>query len=594
MKCDPTQPVMGRNRVGIILALVATLLGSKAEAKLPPALRGPIATVGERTVEAIDIERAALSLGAVPPNGMTARAWRRTLLERCVDRELLAAEAERRGLTDDPQVDRAVTLREFTILMGALYQRVLVPAIQPTPAEFDSIKSAGRYRWLDLDYILLRDGSDMERQRLAQKIAFNAKKGARWDSLAKIYSGHPPSAAAGGHFGPVLVKDLDPASQESMRNAKVGDVFGPYSGPYGHEVYKVHGWVEVGDDSTMRLVVEERTRLIYENYYNSVFRKYHLVADTLNARNAIQIFRDEPPDSILASLRPDGTRPGLGIRPAVGIVARAEGVGVTIAELIQIGRPGSTFSDRIPIHDIHDLLVSAARVVLHGLVVRDARERGLDKDPVLARQLRLAQDEVATRTMVARARPADPSATALRAYIEKNASRYQRPAARTARVAMFFSADSARETLKAWNGIGFPPDSTLKEHGYRLRNHAEPGGLFPQQVATLAVPEGSSDPLSLALRALSPGQFAPATQTIQGWAVAMMTGRVEAGPLSPEEAAPRALRDWREEMENKWVNDQLERLRAKTPVSVVPARLEAVRYATPSPRTPAAKKRAAR
>lgn len=74
----------------------------------------------------------------------------------------------------------------------------------------------------------------------------------------------------------------------------------------------------------------------------------------------------------------------------------------------------------------------------------------------------------------------------------------------------------------------------------------------------------------------------------------MMTGREEAAPLSPEEAAPRALRDWREEMENQWVIDQLERLRAKTPVNVVPARLEAVRLASPAPSAPSSRKRAAR
>ncbi|HEU4724507.1 MAG TPA: peptidyl-prolyl cis-trans isomerase [Candidatus Eisenbacteria bacterium] len=586
--------VVGRVAALVLLAAAAVVAPRGAEAKVPPALRGPIATVGERTVEAVDIEQAALSHGVDPPKGMTPRAWRRTLLDRCVDRELLALEAERRGIVDDPDVDRNVTMREFTILMGALYQRVLVPGIQPTPAQFDSIKATGRYRWLDLDYILLRDGTAQQRRAIAVMIATRAKEGARWDSLARMYSGHPPSAAAGGHFGPVLVKDVEPAAHDSLRTAKVGDIFGPFSGPYGHEVYRVHGWIDVPDDSTMKIVVEERTRLVYENYYNAILRKYHLVADTLNAKNAIQIFRDEDPDSILASLRPDGTRPGLGVRPGVGIVARAEGVGVTIADLIKIGRPGATFTNRIPIHDIRDLLVSAARVVLHELVVRDARERGLDKDPVLARQLRLARDEVATKTMVARARPADPSAAQLRAYIEKNASRYWRPAARTARVALFPTADSAMAVLKAWNGVGFPPDSVLTAIGFRVRENAPPGALFTGQVGKQSIPERSNDPLSLALRALAPGQFAPVTATVQGYAVAMMTGHEEAAPMSPDEAAPRALRDWREEKEDQWVDDQLERLRAKTPVSVIPARLEAVRIAPTPANTPTPRKRASR
>lgn len=586
----------------LAITLLAAISGfsGNAEAKSPPALRGPIATIGdsERTVEAIDIQQAALSLGVAPPAGMTPRAWRRTLLDRCVDRELLALEAERRGLPDDPEVHERVASREYSILIGELYQKVLVPGITPTPAEFDSIKAAGRYRWMDLDLILLRDGSAMDRKRIAEKIVWNARRGARWDSLAKVYSGHPPSAAAGGHFGPVLVKDLEPASQESLRTAKVGDVLGPYSGNYGHEIYKVRGWIDVGDDSTMALVVEERRRLLFENYYNAILKKYHLAADTVNARQAIQIFRDESPDSILASLRPDGTRLSLGVRPAAGIVARVDGIGVTVADLIKIARPGASSGNRIPIHDIHDILASSARVVLHRLTVRDAKERGLDKDPVLARRLRLARDEAATKVMVARARGADPTETQLQAYIEKNAARYRRPAARTARVAMFASVDSARQTLKAWNGVGFPADSTLKQLGFRIRGTIRAGMPWPGQVATMSIPDGGDDPLSMGVRALSPGQFAPVTETAQGYAVVMITGLEEAGPLPPNEAAPRALRDWREEMEDRWVTEQLEKLRAKTPVNVVPARLEAVRVASATqaakPAAAAARKRAAR
>src|SRR5690349_11806773 len=108
-----------------LLALVA--FATAASAKLPPPLRGPVATVGDRTVEAIDIENAAKALGLEPPHGETARAWRRLLLERCVDREILAAEAERRGLGDDPGVKRDVTERDYDLLMRLVYEKDLLP-----------------------------------------------------------------------------------------------------------------------------------------------------------------------------------------------------------------------------------------------------------------------------------------------------------------------------------------------------------------------------------------------------------------------------------------------------------------------------------
>ncbi|HET9950368.1 MAG TPA: peptidylprolyl isomerase [Candidatus Eisenbacteria bacterium] len=569
--------------VSALLAAVALApLGGAAPvswAKAPPALAGPIATVGNRSVEAVDIQRAAGALGYDPPRGMTAKAWRRTLLDRCVDRELLGAEAERRGLPDDPDVKRERIEREYGIFMQVLYEKDLFPGIVPKPAEFDSIKASGHYRWLDLYYILLRDDATGSRRPVAEKITERARLGARWDSLAKIYSGHPPSAAAGGHFGPILVKELEPVSQDSIAHASPGSVFGPYSGPYGHEVYKVGGWFDMDDDSLMRLLVDERTRQIYQYYWDRVLKKYHFAVDSLNAARAMTILRSETPDSILASLSPDGTRKGLGVRTEVGIVARADGETVTIADIIR--RSGASTNQRglIRVRDRREFDTLAGRVLLHGLVVRDARDRGFDKDPAVARRLRLVRDETATKTMVARARPADPSPAVLADYIQKNASRYQKPAMRIARVAMFADADSARAALRAWNGIGFPPDSTLNAMGLRVRatGPVEPQTLFPGQTAIVAVPEASSHPLSLSLRALAPGQFAPATRLVSGWAVAMMTGREESAPLSEKDAAPRALRDWREEMENRWVTELLERLRAETPVKVVPARLDAVR-----------------
>jgi hypothetical protein len=573
-----------------VLAIVAAahfVAPAVARAKVPPALRGPIATVGDRTVEAIDVEHAAMALASDQPRGVTARAWRRTLLERCVDREILAAEAERRAIADEPEIRRAITEREYAILMPLLYSKELVPGILPTPDEFAAIKAAGHYRYLDLYYILLRDDPTGGRRAIAEKIAARAKMGARWDSLAKIYSGHPPSAAAGGHFGPVLVKDLDPVSQDSIAHASPGSIFGPYSGPYGHEIYKVGGWFDIDDDSLMRLLVDERTRLISQNYWDRVLQKYHFAVDSLNAVRAMAILHSEAPDSILASLGPDGTRASLGIRPPVGIVAHADGVSITLADILRSGGSATGEENRVIVHDRRYFDTLAARVILHGLIVRDIRDRGYDKDPVVARRLRLARDEVATRAMVDRARPADPDSTALRAYIAKYASRYQRPARRIARVAIFANADSARRALRAWNGIGFPPDSVLQSGGFRIRARARLGTVFPKNVATVSIPEGSSDALSMSLRSLAPGQFAPATQLVQGWAVAQMTGREEAAPLTEKEAAPRALRDWREEMENKWVTDLLERLRATTPVAVVPARLDAVRLAPPPAATSA-------
>lgn len=203
-----------------------------------------------------------------------------------------------------------------------------------------------------------------------------------------------------------------------------------------------------------------------------------------------------------------------------------------------------------------------------------------------------------TLAMVRRARPADPTPQALAAYIQKNAARYRRPAMRLASVAIYSNVDSARAALRSWNGVGFPSDSTLLAMGFRARRPyagsagLELSNLYPQQFGTVALAETSTDPLAMTLRALAPGQFAPVTAVTQGYAVAMMTGKQDPAAMSETEVAPIALRDWREEMENQWVTDQLERLRATTPVSVFPNRLEAVKIA-PTPQAGPSKRRTA-
>jgi hypothetical protein len=559
--------------------------GTAAFAKLPPSLKGPIATVGDRTVEAIDVERAGQALANHPSRQTTPRAWRRFLLNRCVDRELLAAEAARRGLAKDPAVARRIAGREYLVLKRELEAKVLIPDITPSPEEFARIKKEALYQYIDLYYILVRDDATGVRRTLAEKIARRARAGGAWDSLARLYSGHPPSAAAGGHFGPTLIRDIDPSAQKEVIAGAPGDVFGPYSGPYGHEVYKLGGFIPMDDDSLMRLLVDERTRQIWSRNDARLLEKYHFAPDTTNARLALRALASEAPDSILATLGPDGTRPALGLRAPLGILARADGESVTVADVFRITPPAINERGVAHVRNEAALAVLTARVLIPTLLVRDAEERGLDRDPLVARELRLIRDEEATKAMVAGARPPDPDAAALRAYVETHAARYRWPLARRVRVVMFANPDSARAALKQWNGIGVPADSVLARMGFRTVPRPDVDNIFPGGTGAPTLYDDRTDPLSRSVRGLDVGQFAPVTAVPQGWAVIVVTGREEPRPMTEEEAAPRALRDWREEAEDQWVSDLLVKLRSKTAVQVVPARLEAVRLLLESSET---------
>lgn len=130
--------------------------------------------------------------------------------------------------------------------------------------------------------------------------------------------------------------------------------------------------------------------------------------------------------------------------------------------------------------------------------------------------------------------------------------------------------------LREWNGIGIS-DSSLQALRFEEQPRATASTLYPRHAAIISFFEKDSDPLGMAVRNLDPGRTSPVVRTAQGYAIAHVLAREPARPMTLDEALDRVRRDWREEKDNEWVLSQLERVRAATPVRVVPARLEAVK-----------------
>ena len=558
----------------------------KAEPAKPPTAKravaaGPVAvvaTVGSRKIDEIDIRSAALALEDDPLRKKDPAAWRRMLLDRCADRELLALEAQHQGLDKDPALAARIAEREYLIMLREMYQRVLIPGLIPTPEQLKQLRAEKLHRGIDLYYILIRDNSAGVNKELAKRVYARAKAGARFDSLAKIYSMHPPSHAAGGHFGWVLGRDLDPKSYKDQQAAQVGDVLGLYSSDFGHEIYKIGAFQELTEDSLYNLIYTERWRGIASNYDKGLLAKYHFTLDSTQVQSVIFATGSEAPDSLLASLGPDGTRPAQGVRPAIGILARCDGDSVTFPEMVRTTPPVLGRNGRMRIRNAEALYELCARVVLHQLTVRDAKDRGIDKVPLVARELRLSKDKVLTMEMVARSLPSSPDDAVLRGLVEGASDRHKRPRASVARVAMFASPESAAQALQALKSTGMA-DSLLEARQLRKVPQARPASLWAGWYGTVTLVDGDSDAWTRALAGVTAGQFAPVVETDHGWAVAQVQSIEEPRPLRYDEAVPLALREWKDDAENKVVLQMLQRLRAKTPVRIVPGRLDAVKLA---------------
>jgi hypothetical protein len=364
-----------------------------------------------------------------------------------------------------------------------------------------------------------------------------------------------------------------------VRNANVGDVVGVFSGPYGHEIYKIGAFQELSDDSLYNLIYRERKREIAHDFEKSLLQKYHFELNSSQVVGVLFAAGSETPDSILASLGPDGTRPRQGVRPALGILATCDGDSITFPEMLEAAPPSLGSTGRMRIRDQEELYKFCARAALPKLTVREAEAIGLTRDPAVARELRLARDEISTLAMVERSLPPRPDDAAVRAMIEKDPDRYRRPPGVVATVAMFASPESAAKALRDWSAEGMT-DALLAARMMKVQPRAALETLLPGWYAPLTLLEGAPDSLSRAVQGLAPGAFAPLVRTERGWAVAQVVSKQEAGPRPFEEARYLALREWRRGAEGTWVEQETARLRQQTPVKVVPGRLESVKVAT--------------
>ena len=319
-------------------------------------------------------------------------------------------------------------------------------------------------------------------------------------------------------------------------------------------------------------MTRDRSMELESRYNVGLLQRYRFKLRPEEVNSFMFAAATERADSILASLDAEGKRPKRGVKPSMGVIAGVDGDSITYRDIAGLLIRDET--GKAHIEDSKDLLMLCTAALLPRLIARDARERGIDGDPAIARRLRLIREEVSTHAMIAAAVPALDS-IAVRAYFDSHAARYRRPAARRAMVAMFASEDTARMAQLGWNRSTLRDSVTILE-GFTALERPSVSRLFPRFYGELSLFETDPDPLSVAARAIDEGQVSPVVPMPNGYAVALGLGREPSRALAFEEAAKRVKVEAREDAENAWVVSRLERLRAATPARTVPALLDAV------------------
>ena len=565
---------------------------TKKTAASPPKASGAVATVGTRTIDQIDIQRAAQAFYSDPLRLKNPPKWRRSLLDRCVDRELLDMEAQKQGLDKDSTLTALRKEREYSVFWREIYRRVLVPRLTPTEDELKAAYATSKYRMVDLSVILIRTDLNPAQGPLAQRIATAGRGGARFDSLAKLYSEHPPTKAKGGRIGWVLMKDVNPAWFDDAKKASEGSVLGPYAGPVGDEIYRIAAFQELTHDSLSHLIYFERSRSITDDYQREMLAKYHFAVDSTQTKNLIFAVASESPDSILKSLRPDGTRDKQGVRPALGVLARCDGRTITFPDIVSAAPANRGEIGGIHLDSADEVRAICARAVMEDLTSRDGRDRGIDRDPAIARELRLINEEVRTYELVRR-KAANLEQAAVRSYFDAHPDLFKRPRTRIVKIVTFVKPESAAVNAQAWRASGGIDNAMLAaRNDIHEVNRVTPWTASAGQYAvarygTMDLPEGPDDPVTRAAQGTAAGAVVGPIALPYGGHAVMQVLRVEdARPMTFDEAKVLAYRLKREEDESRWVDTELTRLRASTPVNVLPGRLEATKLASHGTTTP--------
>jgi hypothetical protein len=124
-------------------------------------------------------------------------------------------EAERLGIDRDSALTALKKEREYSVFWREIYHRVLVPRLTPTDDELAKAYASLKYRMVDLSVILIRTDLNPGDKPLAQRVATAARGGARFDSLARLYSAHPPTRRRAASA--VLLKDVNPRGSRTRR-----------------------------------------------------------------------------------------------------------------------------------------------------------------------------------------------------------------------------------------------------------------------------------------------------------------------------------------------------------------------------------------
>ncbi len=211
-----------------------------------------VLTIGDQKITAGQYDELVNSLPA-QYQSMARGPGKRQFAEQLVQVKLLAEQAEKTKVADEPKIKDELAFQRENLLAGAMFQH-LQETVKVTDAEvqkyYDEHKS--EFEVLKARHILIRvkgapmqatpgkpELTDEEAKAKAEAIRKRLLAGEDFATVAKAESDDKGSGANGGDLGDFHKGMMVPQFEQAAFAAKIGEVTEPVKTPFGYHLIKV-------------------------------------------------------------------------------------------------------------------------------------------------------------------------------------------------------------------------------------------------------------------------------------------------------------------------------------------------------------------
>jgi len=229
-------------RIALALAAALALTAcarTASDEKPPEAGDRAVATVGDRTVWASDVKRQAVAQGLVSegdPLDLSSELFRQALDE-VIDQKLLAAEARKRKLDQDPVARRRLEAAQERILGNLLVEQQIKNAVTDNAINAlyqEQLRLSNTTEEFKANQIVVATLAE------AEAIKRLLASGASFEQLAMEKSVDAETKFKGGEIADAFTLDVMPEPYRvALKDSKPGEVVGPFVTEQGYVIVKV-------------------------------------------------------------------------------------------------------------------------------------------------------------------------------------------------------------------------------------------------------------------------------------------------------------------------------------------------------------------